>query len=1342
MATASSSIGHMDPYDDSSETFEHYLERFDMFSLANSITDEDKKKATFLSLIGPKTYSLLRSLTTPDKPKDKGFADLTTLLQDHLSPAPLEIAETYRFHQRNQLPGENTNQFIAQLRALSTHCNFHADHRARVLRDRFVCGISSDSTRRKLLSEANLTLARALEIARSMEQADKDLQSMTAKPYLQPTTAVSALNSQTAEVAALNTGTAPQRKSCRSCGSTQHLRRDCPHLSSECFKCGLKGHLQTVCERTAGSSNPRSKQQFGKRQNKAATHSLGTSSTENNNEESEELAHINSVSAAKVPAIMLDTSINGHNVKMELDTGASVSTIPLSVYKRVCPGQELESTNVTLKPYGVNNRITPKGRLSTNLQYLDQKAQVSMFVIGEDDEVPLFGRDMLRHFTLDWPEIKRQTHLISAIQTQDDSMMKTLTQKFPELFSDSLGEFKGFKARINLRDDTVPTYHKYRTVPFAMRSKVEDEIAELLREKIISPVEHSEWATPVVPVIKPSGKIRLCGDFKVTLNPHLATDTYPMPSVDDLQEKMSGGTLFSKLDLSRAFAQIKLAEESKKYVTITTHLGLFQFNRLPYGTSTAPAIHQRAMDRILRDIPSVMCYQDDIFITGKDYDDHHQTLMTVLQRLQDHGLRVNKDKCSFLQNSIIYLGHRIDKFGLHPTESKVKAVKEAPTPRNVSELRSFLGLINYYQKFLPSLSSALHPLHRLTTKGAPWEWSRQCEDAFNKVKALLSTDRVLVPYDSKLPVSLACDASSYGLGAVLSHVMPNGEERPIAFASRTLSDSEKNYAQIEREALSLIFGVTKFHIYLYGRSFTLITDHRPLTTILGPKANIPSIAAMRMQRWAAILAAYTYDIRYKSSETHSNADAMSRLPQTCNRIHCNQLSLFHMQHFGDLPVTTSEVREQTNADSLLSTVYKYTQLGWPRAPFEDRLKPFHQCHTELSINDGCILRGTRLVIPQSLRSQVMEELHQGHIGVVKMKSTARNYVWWPDLDKDIEGLAQACPECNAVRNKPPSITHHWEPAELPWQRVHLDFAGPVDGHMFLLAIDAHSKWPEVFPMKSTTASATITILRSLFARQGLPVVIVSDNGPQFTSEEFNQFLKRNGVKHVTSAPYHPQSNGQVERLVHTFKQSYKANSGSCEQKVDQFLMKYRTTIHSTTGRTPSDLLYGRTIRTRLDFLRPSPTHTVPEAVQSRFKSGQTVWYQDYKLPARRWLPGLIIELIGNCMFWVQDDQEPHVQVRRHQDQLHPRSTLPYRRDVDRNLGNTVPSIPCNSVPISPDSQQTYNPADVEPAAAAEPLTDQGGLNDTPTVTSKSPTEVRRSTRASHPPSYLEDYVSR
>jgi len=1347
MATAS--IGQMDPFDDSAETFQLYLERFEMFALANGIEDENKKKATFLSLIGSKTYGLLRSLATPDKPKDKDFASLTKLLKDHLSPAPLEIAETYRFHQRNQQPGETVNQFIATLRSLSEHCNFGANYRTRALRDRFVCGIASDSTRRKLLSEADLTLERALELARSMEQADKDIEYM--KPYIAQPVKVSSINtnetSQNANVASLSTRS--DRKPCRSCQSTQLLRKDCRHLQSTCHSCGIKGHIQIACERNTNSKyKPNNRRQTQSR----GTHSLDTSANEFQPkvQEQEELAHIYSLSTPRVPPIMLNTLINGRKLDMELDTGASVSTIPYSTYQR-----ELEPTNIVLKPYGVDKKLVPQGKLTTTVQYQDQQAVLSMYVVGNESEVRLFGRDWLTQFTINWPDIKN-THHVSS-DHQDSKLLDKLVAKFPSLFSDSLGEFKGFQARLNVQKDAVPTYHKHRVVPFAIRSKVEEEISSLIRENVISQVEHSEWATPVVPVIKPNGAVRLCGDFKVTLNPHLVTDTYPMPSIDDLQEKMSGGTLFSKLDLSRAFSQINITEHSKKYVTITTHLGLFQYNRLPYGISTAPAIHQRAMDRILRDVPNVLCYQDDIFITGKDYKDHQSTLETVLQRLQDHGLRVNKDKCSFLQESIVYLGHRIDRKGLHPTEGKVQAIKKAPSPRNVGELRSFLGLINYYQKFLPNLSGTLHPLHKLLNKGVPWEWSDDCQTAFNQVKDMLSTDRVLVPYDTNLPISLACDASAYGLGAVLSHVLPDGEERPIAFASRTLSVSEKNYAQIEREALALIFGVTKFHIYLYGREFKLITDHRPLTTILGPKTNIPPIAAMRMQRWAATLAAYTYQIQYRSSQENSNADAMSRLPLDCHRIHCNQLSLFYVQHFDNLPVTFSGVGEETRKDTTLSKVLQYAQKGWPNGNTDQDVEPFYQCQTELSINEGCLLRGSRLIIPQRIRNLILEELHQGHVGMTKMKQTARNYVWWPDLDRDIERMSQACEKCNSVQNKPSSITHHWAPAEVPWQRVHLDFAGPLDGQMFLLAVDAHSKWPEIFAMNSTTSSATITTLRSLFARLGLPHVVVTDNGPQFTSEEFKLFMSMNAVKHITSAPYHPQSNGLAERMVQTFKLAYKAGGGSCEQRLDRFLLKYRTTAHSTTGRSPSELIYGRKIRTRLDLLKPQKVNDhIHEPRQRRFEIGSLVWYQDYRSPSRKWRPGVVFDTIGFNMFWIRDALELQLKVRRHHDQMHHRSSHPYQQDSSQNLpqdSSVVANGPHMNYSPPPTQFETRHDTSIPttPHPHTQPTTTVP-VRDDSTMISATPIQnnsnsaaagseitLRRSTRSRQAPPYLQDY---
>ena len=486
---------------------------------------------------------------------------------------------------------------------------------------------------------------------------------------------------------------------------------------------------------------------------------------------------------------------------------------------------------------------------------------------------------------------------------------------------------RGVEAKLRVQEGAVPFHPKHRIVPFSIRAMVGKEIDNLLADGVLIAVEQSEWATPVVPVVKPTGAIHLRGNFKVTLKPKLVVDLYPMPSIEDLQEQMSGGTLFSKLDLSWAFSQIKLADDSKPLAKITTYKGLFQYNRLPYGVASAPVIHQRAMDGLLRDIPGVLCYQDDIFITGKDQDDHLRTHHSVLSKLQGHRLRLNKDTCTLLQTSIVYLGHRIDKDGIHPTADKVEVVQEAPSPSNVSELCSFIGLINYYQRFLPDLASHLHPLHQLLNKQTPWERSSDCEKSFLTVKQMLSTDCVLTPYNIEKPLILACDASAYGLGAVLSHILPDGQERPVASASRTLSAREKNHAQMAREALSIIFCVMKFYIYLYGRPFTLLTDHKLHTTILGPKTGAPPIAPMRMQRQAAILTAYNYEIKYKCSRDHANADAMSRLPQPCRHVPSEQVKLLHVHHLASLPVTLSQVHWEVETDTVLSQAYHSTVEG-------------------------------------------------------------------------------------------------------------------------------------------------------------------------------------------------------------------------------------------------------------------------------------------------------------------------------------------------------------------------------------------------------------------------------
>ena len=328
-------------------------------------------------------------------------------------------------------------------------------------------------------------------------------------------------------------------------------------------------------------------------------------------------------------------------------------------------------------------------------------------------------------------------------------------------------------------------------------------------------MERSDWALPIVCVPKKDGSIRICGHFKVSINRVLLENPYPLPDTEDVFATLGSGTVFSKIDLSNAYQQMELTAESQHYLTVNTHKRLYAYQRLTYGIASAPAIFQSTMDQILQGMDKVHCRIDDILIRTEPHE-HLQVLDEVLTRLEKHGILAKRSKCEFMVPSVEFLGYRIDREGRHPTDEKIAAIKGAPSLKNVAELHSYLGLLNYYGNFIPSLSTLLQPLHELLRKGVKWPWTEECEKAFVRSKSELVADKVLVPYDEKRKLILTCDASPYGVRAMISHMMDDGEERPIAFALRTLTKSERNYSQIEKEALGIVFGVQKFHKYLYG----------------------------------------------------------------------------------------------------------------------------------------------------------------------------------------------------------------------------------------------------------------------------------------------------------------------------------------------------------------------------------------------------------------------------------------------------------------------------------------------------------------------------------------------
>ena len=819
------------------------------------------------------------------------------------------------------------------------------------------------------------------------------------------------------------------------------------------------------------------------------------------------------------------------------------------------------------------------------------------------------------------------------------------------------------EATIHVPSNVQPHFYKARPLPYAMKEKVEQELDRLQKAGVITPVEFSDWAAPIVPVVKSDGSLRICGDYSVTVNAVSKLDNYPLPRVEDLFTAMSGSTLFTKLDLTHAYQQLCLSPESKKYTTINTSKGLFHYERLPFGISSAPGIFQRTIETLLKDLPGVVAYIDDLLVTGSNKEQHLQNLDRVMTRLESAGVTLKRSKCVFLTPSVEYLGHVIDKEGLHPSQEKVRAIQEAPEPTNVSELKSFLGLINYYSKFMSNLACILSPLYRLLHKDSKWSWTKDHTTAFNTAKQQLQSSSVLIHFDPSKELTLSCDASSYGLGAVLAHKLEDGSERPIAFASRTLSPAEKKYSQVEKEGLAIIFAIKKFHQYLYGHHFIIYSDHQPLKYLFSESRPVPAMASSRIQRWALTLSAYEYSIHYRPGSRLGNADALSRLPLTDQPQDkdippLGDVNLL-VQQLSHCIVSATQIAQWTDKDSTLSRVHHFILHGWPDTCPDPAFLPYFRRKEELSTVDGCVLWGSRVVIPTTARSLVVQQLHDCHPGISKMKSLARSYVWWPGLDEDITRAVQTCEICQNSRPNPPSAPlHPWEWPSRPWSRIHIDHAGPFQGKLFLLVVDAYSKWLEVHIVPSTSAEATISKLRLIFSTFGLPDQLVSDNGTGFTSAEFRAFLSANGIRQILTSPYHPSSNGLAERAVQTFKQSVTKLEGSMEERLTKFLFKYRVTPHTTTGLSPAELLMGRRLRTHLDLLHPDTAsrmtkkmeRNISGKVPRQFCIGDKVYAKNFY--GDKWLTAEVIKVSGPLSYQVKSEEG--VILRRHVDHIRKR----------------------------------------------------------------------------------------
>lgn len=924
----------------------------------------------------------------------------------------------------------------------------------------------------------------------------------------------------------------------------------------------------------------------------------------------------------RTPGFYADVEVNGKPLSLFVDTGSSVSILSKELFTRyfvqpsgsdcrlVAPPKKLKDYSGTIVPLlgCFQALVTFRNRTTEILFYvvsngrsllgIDATHKLNMILAGDSLQCcgtstqpipvnPEFSAGAPASPPRELPRVPSNTS--QNITSGTVGHLPDRFNHFEHLFTPGLGLVHGVTHQVRIRPEVSPQRLKLRRLPLTLREPVKQEIENLLRQDVIERVSASEWVSPIVVVRKQNGAIRMCVDLRAP-NQAIIVDSFPLPHAEDLLQSLQGAKWFSKLDLASAYHQVTLHEDSRDLTTFVTHEGLFRFKRVCFGLASAPSAFQQLMHQILSGCSGVKFYIDDIIVFGSTQKEHDDNLGKVLTRIASSGLKLN-DKCVFDVQELSFIGHKISAQGISPLEKNVQQVETFSRPSNPTQLRSFLGLTEYYSKFVPHMAHVVEPLRQLLRKDVPFNWDVAAENSFQQVKKYLRDAPILSLFDPTLPIVVSTDASDYGLGAVLQQT--DGENtRTIQFASRSLSPAERRYSTGEKEALACLWACEKWHVYLWGRKFTLLTDHQALATLLSEKGS--GRKPLRIGRWTARLLNYTFTVQYRKGEQNKVADALSRNPLDTSE----PSFAFEEEVVAQVEAMISklEVQQATTCNTALRQVMEYTINSWPaRKQLPKELHPYYEVRSELSVVDSILLRGDQVVLPSQLQKQALALAHAGHPGIVRMQDLIRCTYWWPAFRKHVEQYVSDCQICNSADKSAKSQQGPIEPTEYPprpWVKVAVDIMGPFhsapqDCRYAIVMVDYYSKWPEVMFTSCVTSQSVIGFLTSVFSREGLPEEIVTDNGPQFTSVEFETYLTTEGIKHIRSSLYFPQSNGQVERfnrVLKSFIQCALQEQRPLKRTVLDYVAIYRTIPHTATKLSPFYLLRGRQPRTRLHIV--------------------------------------------------------------------------------------------------------------------------------------------------------------
>jgi len=1208
------------------EQWKRFKRDFELFLMAceKDNANDAVKVALLLRTIGPRGNDIYASFTWEQEDHRVVYAKVVEKFGEFCAPRINTVAMTHKLLTTKQ--GRlSIDEYVTELHNIARDCNFGEMYDRMVLQA-LILGVESSRTQRRMFEDQNLTLATALNICRGQEAATRDLRSIDSnKSGLEEVKAVQPRGS-------FKRPDAGKRESPARCGKCDrsHPPRSCPAYGKECRKCKKSNHFERCCPFKRGKADLKK----GETTHQTSEWNYSTDSDE----------YSNSIKVTNRDRKLL-TELNMQagkavcKVEFQLDTGATCNILSTKDYYRLkCPPLQKTSTKITCYN-GTDSNPLGWCYLTTN----DENARslkLKFLVIDVTHQYSLLSMSTCLDMGL--LSVSEVVHLTQA----DD--LEPLLSEYEDVFT-GLGELPG-EYKIELNKDCRSVQVRPRKIPLTMKSEVMAELKRLEEEGIITKVTRpTEWISHMQPVRKANGTVRICIDPQ-NLNRAVKRNHTVMPTLDDVLPQLNAAKYFSLCDARSGFLQVKLHESSTELTTFWTPNGRYKYLRLPFGLSSAPEEFQRRLADALQGLHGVTVVADDILVFGKDREEHDKHLCKLLERARTVGLRLNKEKCRFLEPELPYIGHLLTQDGVKPDPNKVAAILEMSPPTKVEGVKRFLGHVTYMSKFIPNLSAETEPLRRVLQCRA-FVWEEDQARAFQKLKLMLTEAKTLQYYDVNKAVVVQTDASTAGLGATLLQ-----GNRPVTYVSRSLTECESHYAPIELETLAIVYALSRLDQYVFGhKDVTVVTDHKPLMPIF--KKPIFK-ASRRIQSMLLSLQRYSgIKVIWRPGSEQVIADLLSRdSHMEAPTIPSPREHVFEaLETSTDRPMPDpvyEDIRRKTKLDADLQTLIEHIELGGTSA-LPSKLQVYDSFKDELTIEGGIIFRGLRAVIPLSFQSDMLNRLHAGHQGVNSSLRRARQAVYWPGMTEDITKKCQSCPTClkDAPKQRKEELRSHHIPTK-PWSKVGVDLFEYAREH-YVVIVDYTSDYFEFVKIRSQAAKDVIGAMKEVFARLGIPNLVQSDNASYFVSAEFGCFSQGWGFAHSTSSPHYHQSNGKVESVV-------KISKRLLRRCADPYmaLLEYRNTPTEGTTTSPIQRLLGKSTRTIIPQRLVSSVEEADNRKQKltkqlrreagynrtalnlpELREGQPVMVRDYHTHKRRWKEARVVKQLSGRSYSIEVDGE-------------------------------------------------------------------------------------------------------